>query len=110
VLENRVPRKLLGTKTDKVAGGWIKLYYEELNDFCFSPIFSGDLNNEYDTGGTCSTHGEKRNECKYFGEGGNLKDRDHLEDPAEDDRIILKWALKIGGYVDWIHLVDYMGK
>jgi len=42
--------------------------------------------------------------------GGDLKDRDHLEDPAEDDRIILKWTLKIGGYVDWIHLADYMGK
>jgi hypothetical protein len=28
--------------------------------------------------------------------GGDLKDRDHLEDPAEDGRIILKWTLKIG--------------
>ena len=28
--------------------------------------------------------------------GGGLKDKDHLEDTAEDDRIILKWILKIG--------------
>jgi hypothetical protein len=27
---------------------------------------------------------------------GGLKDRDHLEDPAECDRIILKLTLKIG--------------
>jgi hypothetical protein len=57
--------------------------------------FSGDLISEYDTGGTCSTHGEQRNGYRYWGRG-DLKDRDHLEDPAEDDRIILKWTLKIG--------------
>jgi hypothetical protein len=27
---------------------------------------------------------------------GNLKEKDHLEDPAEDNRIILKWTFKTG--------------
>jgi hypothetical protein len=35
-------------------------------------------------GGACSTYGERRN----FG-GGNLRERDHLEDPGVDERIIL---------------------
>lgn len=29
------------------------------------------------------------------GGGGDLKDRDHWEDPAEDDRTVLKLILKI---------------
>lgn len=67
---NRVPRKLLGPKSGAVAGDWKKLYYEQLNEFCSSPVFSGDLISEYDTGGTCSTHGEKRNGYRYFFWGG----------------------------------------
>jgi hypothetical protein len=39
VRENRVPRKLLGCDRDEVTGDWTKLHYEELNDFCFSPVF-----------------------------------------------------------------------
>jgi len=36
---------------------------------------------------------------------GNLRKRDHLEDPGLDGRIILKWKLrKLDGGVDWIDL------
>lgn len=55
-------------------------------------FFPGDLISEYDIGGTCSTHGQNRMDKGI----GGLKDRDHLEDPAECDRIILKLTLKIG--------------
>jgi len=32
VFENRVLRRILGPKRDKVTGEWRKLQYEELND------------------------------------------------------------------------------
>jgi hypothetical protein len=33
VLENRVPRRIFGPKRDEMAGGWRKLYDEELRNF-----------------------------------------------------------------------------
>jgi hypothetical protein len=37
VFENKVLRKISGTKRDKVTGGWRKLYNEELRDLYSSP-------------------------------------------------------------------------
>ena len=40
---------------------------------------------------------------------GNLRERDYLEDPGLDGRIILRWIFRkwdVGG-VDWIELVQY---
>jgi hypothetical protein len=36
VFENRVLRRIFGTKRDEVTGGWRKVHNEELNDIYFS--------------------------------------------------------------------------
>jgi hypothetical protein len=43
--------------------------------------------------GECSTDGEERGECIGFW-WGNLRERDHWEDPGVDGRIILRWIFK----------------
>ena len=37
VFENRVPRRIFGTKRDEVTGEWRKLHNEELNDLYTTP-------------------------------------------------------------------------
>jgi hypothetical protein len=37
LFENRVVRRIFGPKRDEVAGNWIKLHNEELNDLYSSP-------------------------------------------------------------------------
>ena len=37
MFENRVQRRVLGPKRDKVTGEWRKLHYEDLNDVYCSP-------------------------------------------------------------------------
>jgi hypothetical protein len=43
-------------------------------------------------GGACSTYGEK--EVRTGFSWGDLREGDHLGDPAVDGRIILKWVFK----------------
>jgi hypothetical protein len=37
VFENRVLRRIFGTKREKVTGGWRKLHNEELHNLYYSP-------------------------------------------------------------------------
>ena len=41
----------------------------------------------------CTTYGGEERRIQGFG-GGNLRKRDHLEDPGVDGRIILKWIFR----------------
>jgi hypothetical protein len=45
--------------------------------------------------GTCSTYGGSGEAYTGF-RWGNWRDRDHLEDPGFDERIILRWILRKG--------------
>ena len=58
---------------------------------------------ENDMGGACSKYGEEERRIQGFG-GGNLRERDHLEDPGVDRGIILrcifrKWG--VGAMTGW---------
>jgi len=46
-------------------------------------------------GGACTTYGGEERRIQGFG-GGNLRKRDHLEDPSVDGRIILTWIFRSG--------------
>ena len=43
-------------------------------------------------GGACSAYGERRGYTEFWW--GNVRERDHLEDPGVDGRIILRWIFR----------------
>jgi len=44
-------------------------------------------------GGACSAYGREESCIQGFG-GGNPREREHLEDPGVDGRIILRWIFR----------------
>jgi hypothetical protein len=56
VFENRVLRRIFGPKRDGVAGGWRKLYNEELHNLYSSPSIIRIIKSRR-MGGTCGTNG-----------------------------------------------------
>jgi hypothetical protein len=55
-------------------------------------------------GGACSTYGERRGEVYTGFWWGNTRERDHLEDPGLDGRIIMSLQEVRCGGMDWIDL------
>jgi len=54
-------------------------------------------------GGACSAYGGKRG--AYRVSLGNLGERDHLEDPGVDGRIILRWIFRKWDVEEWTGLI-----
>ena len=56
-------------------------------------------------GGACSTYGGEEVHTGFWW--GNLRERDHLEEPDVDGNIILRWIFSSwDGGMDWIDLAQ----
>ena len=90
VFENRVLRRVFGSKRDEVTGEWRKLNNEELRDIYSLPnIVRVVKSRRMRWAGHVARMGEGRGVHRVLV--GNLRERDHWGDPAVDGRIILRW-------------------
>jgi len=105
--ENRVLRRIFGSKRDKETGEWRKLHIEELNDLYFSPnIIRVTKSRSMRWAEHVALMGRGEVYTRVWW--GNLRERDQLEDPGVDGRIILKMDLQeVGcGGMNWIDLAQ----
>jgi hypothetical protein len=94
VFESTALRSIFGPKRDEVTGLWIKLHNEELTDLYYSPNIVWVIKSRtVRMGGACSTYRGQQRCIQGFG-GGNIRERDHLEDLGVDGRIILRRIFK----------------
>jgi hypothetical protein len=90
VFENRVLRRIFGPRSDVVTGEWRKLHNEELHDLYSSPnIFRVIQSRIMRWAGHVARMGERGEACTGCW-WGNLREREHSEDPDVDGRIILR--------------------
>jgi len=93
VSENRVLRRIFGPKRDEVIGEWRKVHNEELNDLYFSPNIVRVFKSRR-MGWAGHVARMRRGEVYAGFWWGNLRERDHLEVPGIDGRIILRWIFR----------------
>jgi hypothetical protein len=87
VFENRVLRKIFGPKKDEATGVWRKIHNEELHDLYSSPnIVRVIKSKRIRWAGHVARMGEGRGVTEFWW--GNLRERDHWEDPGVDGRTI----------------------
>jgi len=93
VIENRVLRRIFGSMRDEVTGDLRTLHNEELNDLYSSPgIFRVIKSRRMRWMGHVAQMGRGEAYTGFWW--GNLKERDHLEDPGVDGNIILRWIIR----------------
>jgi len=91
VFDSRVLRRIFGPKRDEVTGEWSKLHNEELNELYSSPNIirvTTSRRTRWEGHVALLGRGEAYTEC--WGEGGNLRERVHLEDRGVDGSIKLR--------------------
>jgi len=99
--------KLFGPKRYEVTGQWRKLHNDELNDLYSTRTLNSREQIEKNEIGGHVARMEKRDVHTGFW-WGNLRERDHLEDPRLDGKIILRWIVRkwdVGG-MDWTYLAE----
>jgi hypothetical protein len=90
VTENRLLRRIFVPKRDEVTGEWRKLHNEEHNYLYSSPnIIRVMKSRRMRWAGHIGSVGRGEVHTGFWW--GNLKERDHLEYPGIDGRIILRW-------------------
>ena len=107
VSENRVLKRLFGSKRDEVTGEWRKLHNVELNDLYSSPnIIRVIKSRRMRWTEHVALMGERGGVYRVLV--GKPEKRVHLDDPGIDRRIILRWIIRKwdGGGMDWIDLVQ----
>ena len=67
VFENRVLRRIFGSKRAGVTGEWRKIHNEELSDMCSHQILFRRANREELDGRACGTYGGRENCAQGFG-------------------------------------------
>jgi hypothetical protein len=93
VFENRVLRKIFVSKRDEVTGYWRKLHNEELSDLYSSSIIVRIIKLRIIRwAGHLERMGGREVYIGFLW--GNLRERDHMEDPGVDGRIILRWIFR----------------
>ena len=80
MFENRVLRRILGPKRDEVTGEWRKLHNEELDLYSSPNIFRVIKSRRMRWAGHVARMGRRKAYTGFWW--GNLRERDHLEDPG----------------------------
>jgi hypothetical protein len=102
VSENRILRNIFGPKRSEVTGEWGRLHNEEVTDLYSSSNVIRVIKLRRIRGvGLVALMG--RREVHTGFRWGNLRERDHFEDPGVNWRIILKW---ISGSGMWEYGLD----
>ena len=103
VLENRVLRRLFGSKKDKVTGEWRRLHKEELYALYSSTNIRVIKSRRMIWAGHVARTGREDVHVVFGWE--TLRGEDHLEDPGIDGKRLLKCILeKLDGGINWIDL------
>jgi hypothetical protein len=104
VIENRVLRRIFGPNRDEVTGKWIKLH-EDINDLhCSANIVRVIKSRRIRWAGHVARLGIVEVYTGFWW--GNLRERNQMEKPGTDWRIILRWIFgkwDVEG-MDWIEV------
>jgi hypothetical protein len=107
VFKNRVLRRVFGPKRDEITGERRKLHNDELNDlYCSRNIFQVIKSRRMRGARHVARMGRGKVHTGFWR--GNLRERDHLEDPGIGGRIVLRWIYRKWGCgsMDWIDLAQ----
>jgi hypothetical protein len=101
---NRVLRRIFGPKRDDVRGEWRRLHNEEINDLYSSPnIIRMIKSRRMRWAGKVTCLGRREVHTRVWW--GNLRERDHLEGPDIDGRILLRWIFRKWDRGVWTGLI-----
>jgi hypothetical protein len=99
VFENWVLRRIFRPNRDKVTGEWRKLHNEELNELYSSTNIIRVTKSRRMRWGHVAHMGRVEVYTGFWW--GNLRERDHLEDPGVKGRVILKWIFRMWDVRAW---------
>ena len=96
--------RIVGPEMDEVTREWRKLHIEELNDLYYSPnILPVIKSRRMKWAGHVARMGRGEVHTGFWW--GNLRERDHFEDPSIDGRVILRWVFKKWDVEAWTELI-----